>query len=869
MIAASGPQMLTGLVERVNGDRRMPFSSVNNQPDGDRKGGGATAAANASGGAAGESRADAEAEDIIFVEHVVPDDTPSHRLKKAFDASMINADVPLLSSWDSYKESMPVRHSSRAKKYLKLCDLPFYARETHLEKNAELLETDIIPKTTNDPRFAVAYVSAKTESGKTASILPIFLNSYESNRESHFTHYLYVAFKNNGVNNFGTSEDASTDEKIAERQGAAFMYVCIQALLDCKYKKPSMLDVIVENGPHRNIFQAAVSHLRQVFTVYTRHILRLPQSIPDVGDATERINQLLNDKIPGKHQRILIHLDEHRKMNNSADFCRGAMIALAKCPRVKCVATFTEPLTELLAHDKSSGVSRQPCTHITFDLCVYLDKRYSVDIRRLVAWQNLELTSIQKRKWATLAFRMAAAAHRDSPSSLVFPNLQCDWLADVQSALNRFDAATVGMETLDSRGVAAFNKALGDCLDATALDLPGALNQNQIALDLMNGISESGFTAHFGNNGAGCSLTILNGNVVASWQDLLTLEYDDLVAFGDASQSFRDSLTEPDYLSGIPLEEAYGWSLLSRSADDGTLGFGSDAFSFNFKAINYTTGRLFRTDTANDLCQMVDPTKLKNGVLYRAAEGGNGVDFLQELPTVNDVQVDDQGVTAAPTATALQTDQPQVTHPLCDLFFKSDDDELVMIDITGGNDLTEEKAKKLDEWIGKYGGELKKGTGLLRIVGIVLAPFDKVATVTETSGEASATQPGIELPAGDLSDEEETRDVSAIEEGDSEQPSANEGGAEESVEEAQGDRNDGAGSATIYGKGGREQVLMVTGSNAIDMLGALGQFAEWFDTDSLGESEIPAAEPPATIDEEGQAAQPADQSGASSEAGLE
>jgi len=265
----------------------------------------------------------------------------------------------------------------------------------------------------------------------------------------------------------------------------------------------------------------------------------------------------------------------------------------------------------------------------------------------------------------------------------------------------------------------------------------------------------------------------------------------------------------------------------------------------------------------------VNPMKLKNGVLYRAAEGGNGVDFLQELPTVNDVQVDDQGVTAAPTATALQTDQPQVTHPLCDLFFKSDDDELVMIDITGGNDLTEEKAKKLDEWIGKYGGELKKGTGLLRIVGIVLAPFDKVATVTETSGEASATQPGIELPAGDLSDEEETRDVSAIEEGDSEQPSANEGGAEESVEEAQGDRNDGAGSATIYGKGGREQVLMVTGSNAIDMLGALGQFAEWFDTDSLGESEIPAAEPPATIDEEGQAAQPADQSGASSEAGLE
>eukprot|EP00538_Stauroneis_constricta_P014081 CAMPEP_0119558780 /NCGR_PEP_ID=MMETSP1352-20130426/11210_1 /TAXON_ID=265584 /ORGANISM="Stauroneis constricta, Strain CCMP1120" /LENGTH=126 /DNA_ID=CAMNT_0007606243 /DNA_START=113 /DNA_END=489 /DNA_ORIENTATION=+ len=99
-------------------------------------------------------------------------DAPSHRLKDAFETSMLKADVPLLSSWEKYKESMPVRHSSRANGDLKLCDLPFYAREPHLEENAKQLETDIVQTTTNDPRYVVAYISAKTESGKTASILP-------------------------------------------------------------------------------------------------------------------------------------------------------------------------------------------------------------------------------------------------------------------------------------------------------------------------------------------------------------------------------------------------------------------------------------------------------------------------------------------------------------------------------------------------------------------------------------------------------------------------------------------------------------------------------------------------------------------------
>jgi len=677
-------------------------------------------------------------------------DAPSHRLKDAFETSMLKADVPLLSSWEKYKESMPVRHSSRANGDLKLCDLPFYAREPHLEENAKQLETDIVQTTTNDPRYVVAYISAKTESGKTASILPTFLNSYKSNRNRRFTHYLYMAFDNNASNNYKAIGTADKDSDIAMEQGAVFIYECMTNLLNGKYD-PSRMQAI------------EASRL---------NVLAKNSAVLDF--ATASIDQLLNDKIPGKHQNILIHLDEHRMMNKNSDFRRGAMIALARCPRVKCVATFIAPLTDLNSGGDSSGVCRQPLVHIPFDPRAYLDKRHFIDIRRLVGRHALDRP--QNRKWTTLAFRMAAKVHADCPSSLLFPDLQCDWLQKIQTALNIFDAATDDIETLDKNngGIAAFKKALGDCLDATKLGAPGAPTHNQFALQLMNGMSELEFTARVGNNSVGCSLTIWNGNVVASWQDLLTLRCNDLWAFGEASKGFIKQLTENDYLSGAPLEEAYGWSMLSRSAVEEALDFGPDAFNFWFKAKHYMPGRLFRASGADHGEELVNPMHLEHGVLYRAAEGIGYKDTLNICSTLNAVDI--SGGTRPPTAT---TDQKgSESHPLCDFFFKTDLNELVMIDITGGKD-ARNKGNRLNTWISNNEEPLTETTGIIGIYGVVLAPFDQGESARDTA-------------------------------------------------------SGGPPSTPVYLVGEKKRVLLVCDSNAVNMLGALGQLTEWFDPAGLG-----------------------------------
>eukprot|EP00538_Stauroneis_constricta_P011095 CAMPEP_0119546726 /NCGR_PEP_ID=MMETSP1352-20130426/1014_1 /TAXON_ID=265584 /ORGANISM="Stauroneis constricta, Strain CCMP1120" /LENGTH=647 /DNA_ID=CAMNT_0007591451 /DNA_START=59 /DNA_END=1998 /DNA_ORIENTATION=- len=582
----------------------------------------ADAALEDSDGESSGSSAHALEENIKFLAITVPDDAPSRRLRLVFEDSMVSADVPLLSSWGSYWESLPSRYLLGIGKYIKLCDVPFYATDDSIDVLTKQLE-DIILPIRGIPRFAVAYLSARTRSGKTSSILPVFLNSYTSNRMRRFTHYLYMAFNNNAANNFSATGKASRVSDIAEQQGALFIYKCVAKLLEGEYT-----DITLET-----------------IEAYRKDVLGRNRGISILRFATNMINLLLQTKIPGEDQRFLIHLDEHRKMNTNPNFRRGAMTALAMCNRVKCVATFTEPLTELLPMDESSGACRQPCTHLTFDLPEYLEKRESIDIRRLVARQDQELPSIQARKWATLVFRMASMVQvylpltlylKDTNGTIVAPSEMHDknvnrtivaplqWLEDIQTALVEFSETTAEMETLDENngGIAAVDTALRKCFNATALKPCADIEHGKFALDLMNGISEAKFrTRRFGDNSVACGLTILNGKVVASWQDLLKLEYRPLPAFRRASRQFSQKRTGDDYLSGAPLEEAYGWSLLCRSAVKRELDFEANGFSFRFKAKDYLVGRLFRARGANNGEEMVNPRKLKRGVIYRAAEG--------------------------------------------------------------------------------------------------------------------------------------------------------------------------------------------------------------------------------------------------------
>lgn len=80
----------------------------------------------------------------------------------------------------------------------------------------------------------VKYLCATSASGKSASVLPAFLVNEKA------THYLHLAFRNNNGRYFSVATDYVTTncEKIAERQGAAFMVACVKQLLDHPEKAP-------------------------------------------------------------------------------------------------------------------------------------------------------------------------------------------------------------------------------------------------------------------------------------------------------------------------------------------------------------------------------------------------------------------------------------------------------------------------------------------------------------------------------------------------------------------------------------------------------------------------------------------------------
>eukprot|EP00538_Stauroneis_constricta_P006227 CAMPEP_0119561892 /NCGR_PEP_ID=MMETSP1352-20130426/18955_1 /TAXON_ID=265584 /ORGANISM="Stauroneis constricta, Strain CCMP1120" /LENGTH=756 /DNA_ID=CAMNT_0007610201 /DNA_START=232 /DNA_END=2502 /DNA_ORIENTATION=- len=709
-------------------------------------------------------------DEVYFFEHDVPHNAPTKELEAVFETRMCNSNVLLLSSWGNYKESMPVRKHGGTRHYFRLRNLPFHASEDSIEKFAMSLEDSSTVGHNLSLRDAVAYLSAVSSSGKTASILPAFLNSHRNERDGRFSHYLYMPFSNNANKNFCSDEFVDDNAEIAKKQGAVFMYRCMERLLRCEYGDVNTRDVrdCIKGSVEVSIDDPSDPSIQ---VSGTNNPAKKESSIAFFDRVTRRINQLLNDKIPGKHERFLVHLDEHRKMNDNPNFRHGAMVALAKCYRVKCVATYTEPV-DYISPAKSSGVCRQPLVHVPFDLCDYLKYRFFVNIGRLVGLPGLD--EMRKRKWATLAFRMAAKAHADCPLSLICPNPTRDWLEQIQAALIKFDAKTGGMGTMKGNavGIEAFDEALADCFAATVLPPPdNDAEHNEFALKLMNGVTEAKFRAEqFGNTSVTCGLTILKTKVVASWHDLLTLRYDSLPAFEIASRRFAEQLTVDDYLSGSPLEEAYGWSLLCRSAVQQQFDFRADGFSFNFKAEDYQIGRLFRASAANNGEEMVDPRTLKKGVLYRAAEGKRYNDALKRRRTLN---VAGEPVDAAGNPMPTTDRSGSVNHPLCDFFFNTNDDKLVLIDITGGKNAPDlyNKAKSLDEWIVCNEPELikkRRGKCMVQgVYGVVLAPF------VDAKGRG--------------------------------------------------------GLSTFVYQRKTNQVLLVCGSDAIDMLGALGQLTEWLD----------------------------------------
>jgi len=160
-----------------------------------------------------------------------------------------------------------------------------------------------------------------------------------------------------------------------------------------------------------------------------------------------------------------------------------------------------------------------------------------------------------------------------------------------------------------------------------------------------------------------------------SLSNLLSWTDPKISVFNEGNALFSLMLTDEDYLSATPLEAAYIWSLSSKSALGGGLKFPHSYFTIKCKKL--LSARLFPGGNSS-LC---DSSFLKKDILYYADER-NG----------------------------------KPTHPLAYIFFITKDKQLVLVDVTGGNDnnmLLTNKRKNLVDWINVNGGRMMYNERLL------------------------------------------------------------------------------------------------------------------------------------------------------------
>ena len=470
----------------------------------------------------------------------------------------------------------------------------------------------------------------------------------------------------------------SQDLDVAEEQGAAFALECLRRRL---------LDTT--SGEKR---------------------VELDENPPSMSETRDALKTLLDDHFP-EDARFLVHLDEHRDMCNdpdmpkqSAAFRQGFMGTIADVERVTVLATYTKLPREIPA-TASSRTCRFPVPVPTLDVDKVIGRypqlRWPTDV---TAFDRKE-----KRLWATLKFRLAAKltrmrllrVHRNA-------TIFNDFCED-------FRAAAAGATALSVTN--PVEKALRRCVELSAWGLFGLMKDDPYAVKLLLGVEDIAEKdteeARFAEQIAEVVVVKTapeNPNILtSSLQRLLTIKQETNSSTPDQlSKVYKagrnrlrkelGSKRSPDYLSSTPLEASYAWTLACRSAVDGDIEF-LDTLAFDIKCERLEPGRFFKgqDDTKYNV------RKLKKNVIY----------YVDEPPT----------------------------HPRADIFFRTEDNEVVLIDVYGGgrNDLND-KNQTLTDWIARE--QRKFRNRRVKFHGVVLAPFvngesNTTGAVTVVRGEGA------------------------------------------------------------------------------------------------------------------------------------
>jgi hypothetical protein len=191
-------------------------------------------------------------------------------------------------------------------------------------------------------------------------------------------------------------------------------------------------------------------------------------------------------------------------------------------------------------------------------------------------------------------------------------------------------------------------------------------------------------------------VVLCDQTISVSVMELLSIDDPNYGVYSKGRELFANCLEQSDLLCSTPLEAAYNWTISCRSAIDGKIYFCMHD-TVNIRCNGLVAGQLFH-DTNNSEYAL---DFLKKGTMYYTIER-NGNDN-------NDKYI----------------------HPIADLFFLSDKDELVLVSIIGGGSETAfEKVKQLTTWIQKEKNNISK----YKLRGVVLAH-----NVHETSKHNSET----------------------------------------------------------------------------------------------------------------------------------
>jgi len=425
-----------------------------------------------------------------------------------------------------------------------------------------------------DSRKEVRYISAPTRSGKTASVLPAFLQS--TSMVGRSTYYFYLAFDNNNKRNFKCQPYIpSADPLVALKQGAAFMVECVKALFE-----------------HPDVFER-----------YTIKLVESPTL--EVEDCSAIIGNYLTDML-GENSRICFHLDEHSKMcdrqdlvGKGADFSRGAMSALASVNGLKVIATYIERPS--IHVDGSSGVCRVPVALPTIDV------NKAMAVVPELTMDSSKFNFDQKRMFATLKFRLG------------FQLRELGFIPVLHFRGSKVKAEAFLLDFAKKRENADTNTALKDCISLCAyVPKMESINMPHTdAIRLLCGMMDH--YSDFIHQQLADVVSLPEGRITVSVPRLLEMRHPEIDVYATGRDLFDRLLSSSGFVSGSPLEAAYYWTLSCHSAISHSLNF-EHLESYLIKCNCLMPSRLFLgSDSSN-----YDLSFLKPNIMYYADERVGG-----------------------------------------------------------------------------------------------------------------------------------------------------------------------------------------------------------------------------------------------------